>query len=172
MHEPLQHSLIDALKQGASLLSALDDDQYTESVDRAFSSCVGSHYRHSLEHFEPLLCRNDDGLIDYDARKRDPRIETARATALERTLDLLARAEDMRDAEMDRPVRVRCSVSTDTESPVVDSTLGREVMYAVIHAVHHYAIIRMLCAQLEVRLPDGFGMAPSTTRHRQALSSS
>lgn len=172
MNNQLPTSLMEILRQGEGLLRSLTDEQYIESVPQAFSSCVGSHYRHSLEHFEPLLTTRPGDLVDYDARKRDPHIETDRGVALDRTLHMLTLAEQLDPADMDRPLQVRCSVSADVESPVVDSTLGREIMYAVIHAVHHYAIIRMMCNLLDIEQPEGFGVAPSTTRHQRTLANS
>jgi hypothetical protein len=38
-------------------------------------------------------------------------------------------------------------------------------MYAVAHAVHHYALIGVMAGIMEVKLPVGFGVAPSTLKH-------
>ncbi len=160
--------LIQTLEQGEALLSALTDEQYCEPVPQAFSSGIGGHYRHSLEHFLPLLHEPDAELVDYDARERDTEIETIRTHALKVTQACLKQAREMNEDSMDRPVQVRCSVCADTESPVSGSTYGREVMYAIIHAVHHYALIKVMCNLLDVDQPPGFGMAPSTIRHQQA----
>jgi hypothetical protein len=47
----------------------------------------------------------------------------------------------------------------------VGSNLAREVMFCVGHAIHHYAILRILCAGVGVKLPHEFGVAPSTLKH-------
>jgi hypothetical protein len=39
-------------------------------------------------------------------------------------------------------------------------------MYAVAHAVHHYAIIRLMAGMMEVKLPADFGVAPSTLKYQ------
>jgi hypothetical protein len=158
--------MIETLRQGELLLEALSDEQYIESVPQAFSSCIGSHYRHSLEHFVPLLTSPGSSHIDYDARERNPKIETERAYALACTRAFREAAESLDASFLDQPVEVCCSVVADAESPIVPSTMGREVMYAVIHAVHHYAIIRMMCNLIDVEQPAGFGVAPSTLRFR------
>jgi hypothetical protein len=49
----------------------------------------------------------------------------------------------------------------------VRSNLAREVMFCVGHAIHHYAILRILCAGVGVKLPYEFGIAPSTLKHRE-----
>jgi hypothetical protein len=38
-------------------------------------------------------------------------------------------------------------------------------MYAVAHAIHHYALIAVMCGMLDVVLPAGFGVAPSTVKY-------
>lgn len=61
---------------------------------------------------------------------------------------------------------VRCRVAyVGDDSPVVPSTFAREIMYAVVHAVHHYALIGVMCRLLELPLRPGFGIAPSTVQH-------
>jgi len=47
----------------------------------------------------------------------------------------------------------------------VRSNLAREVMFCVGHAIHHYAILKILCAGIGVKLPYEFGVAPSTLKH-------
>ena len=53
----------------------------------------------------------------------------------------------------------------ETEAEAVKSNLAREVMFCVGHAIHHYAILRLLCAGVGVKLPYEFGIAPSTLKH-------
>jgi hypothetical protein len=38
-------------------------------------------------------------------------------------------------------------------------------MFCVGHAIHHYAILKLLCASVGVKLPYEFGTAPSTQKH-------
>lgn len=159
----------DILQQGETLLLHLSDPQYAENRDPAFSSSIGAHYRHCLEHFTPLLSLGEDSLVDYDARKRDTGIETDRNQALACTRTFLQQTEHLSSTDLDRDLKVRCSVAADADSPEVRSSLGRELMYAIIHAVHHYAMIRMLCSRQQISLPETFGVAPSTTRHLQGL---
>jgi hypothetical protein len=50
-------------------------------------------------------------------------------------------------------------------APSIRATVGRELMYAVAHAIHHYALIAFMCGMLEVPVPVGFGVAPSTLKY-------
>lgn len=167
----LHHALLSLLRQGEELLERLTDAQYRDPHPEAGAAGIGGHYRHTLDHFLPILNVPEDGVLDYDARERNTAIEQDRSVALDVTRDLLKQAESLNPQELDRSVEVRCSVSTDPESPVVPSSLPRELMYAEIHAVHHYAIIKILCKFKGVPTPEQFGVAPSTINHHAASSS-
>jgi hypothetical protein len=43
-------------------------------------------------------------------------------------------------------------------------------MYAVAHAVHHYALIGIMGGIMGLRMPPGFGVAPSTLKHQVETS--
>ena len=49
----------------------------------------------------------------------------------------------------------------------VSSTLGREIMFAVSHAIHHHALIAMLCGIRAIPVPEDFGVAPSTIAYQK-----
>ena len=54
------------------------------------------------------------------------------------------------------------------EAELVQSNVARELMFCVGHAIHHYAILKLLCAARAVGLPYEFGVAPSTLKHLAA----
>lgn len=166
-HRHIQSSLVEALRQGDCLLEALADDAYTARLPDAFDASIGGHYRHCLEHFEGLLGAEAGGCVDYDARPRDTILETNRSAALARTRELAEHFAHLDAAVLGQPVSARCKVSYIAQnSPEAPSTLSREAMYAVAHAIHHYALIGIMCRLLGVNLPEGFGIAPSTAHHR------
>ena len=49
------------------------------------------------------------------------------------------------------------------ESP---STVGREIMYSIAHAAHHYAVIGVMGGIMGLKMLPGFGVAPSTLKHQ------
>ncbi len=156
----------EVLRQGETLLRALGDDAYSTRVQSAFNASIGGHYRHCLDHFRSLLDALDADELNYDNRKRDPRIESERAYALAETKAILRGCDSIPPEWLRRTILVRSKVSYhDEESPAMPSTLGREIMYAVAHAIHHYALIGVMCGMLGVPLPDGFGVAPSTVKY-------
>ncbi|MEI7962841.1 MAG: hypothetical protein WCI42_03335 [Verrucomicrobiota bacterium] len=166
--ETLLPALRAVLAQGSSLIESLDDHVYTAKPTIAGGASIGAHYRHCLDHFGALLTGDASGGIDYDARKRDPRIENEREAALEMTHHLRDLASSFDSSILRSPVSVRCGVSyTENRSPVVHSSFEREVMFSISHAVHHYALIAMICRSLSATIPEGFGVAPSTVHYRR-----
>ena len=170
---PLHHAVVEVLRQGESMLLAISDEKYTRRLPAAFNSAVGGHYRHCLDHFQSLLQGLDSDEINYDHRARDKRVESDREFALAETHRILAACQSIPTPFLDCFVTVRSQVSYEaSEGAAIRSTVGREIMYAVAHCIHHYALIAIMCRLLDVPVPNGFGVAPSTikyqTRHAEA----
>lgn len=167
----MRHLMLQALEQvldqGEGLLRILNDESFKTPLSSARGATIGGHYRHCLDHFEKLFTGIDHFLIDYDARGRDQRLETDREFALGRTVELRLFTRTMDARLLKHSIQIRCAVSGDEgESPVVTSTIEREIMFCISHAIHHYALIGMMCMEIDVRLPVEFGVAPSTLHYR------
>jgi len=163
---PLHDAIVDVLRQGESLLNSLSDEDYTRKLAAVFSSTVGGHYRHCLDHFQSLLQGLDADEINYDHRERNPRIENDRKFALAETHRILRAFGSISPPFLDCPINVRSKVNYDLDAaPLIGSTIGRELMYAVAHAIHHYALIAVICGMLDAPVPAGFGVAPSTLKY-------
>jgi hypothetical protein len=66
---------------------------------------------------------------------------------------------------------VKADFSADQRDarPIVQSSIGRELLFAYDHAVHHLAIIRIgiKAACPDVLLPASVGVAPATVKYHQ-----
>jgi hypothetical protein len=119
-----------------------------------------------LDHFQSLLRGLDAYEINYDNRERNSRIENDRAFAVAETHRILRAFISIPTPFLKCPINVRSKINYDIDAaPLIGSTVGRELMYAVAHAIHHYALIAVMCGILEVPLPAGFGVAPSTLKY-------
>lgn len=168
MDSELLSSLEEVLAEGERLLQGLSDSQYAATVAEAEGASIGAHYRHSLEHFRLVFEALHQAEIDYDRRARDPALEQDRLLALSLTRDLRHAARFLHASQLERPIEARCQTSyhhAGTQSAV--SSFGREVMYAISHAMHHYALIAVICALRRISVPPNFGMAPSTLRYQR-----
>ena len=155
------------LEQARVLVAQLDDRQYGSM--RGHHSSAGAHLRHVIEHYQCFLAGLPVGRVDYDARHRDVTIESSTARALE-VLGQLAREFDQARGYPEHlaiDVQMRCAVDHPGDT-WAGSTVGRELQFLVSHAVHHFALIRMLLEQDGVTIEPDFGLAPSTIHARAA----
>jgi hypothetical protein len=169
--QELIQSVLETLTQGESLLVQLSDDEYTCKVPVAFNASIGGHYRHCLDHFRSLLDSAMDGDLNYDHRERGTLIENDRFAALNATRELRESYERLDPLFLMRPLAVTCKTSYATSgSQASPSTVGREIMYSVAHAVHHYALIGVMGGIMGLQMPPGFGVAPSTLKHQAEVA--
>jgi len=167
----LIESVVDALRQGEILLAKLTDENYSRKLSVAFNASIGGHYRHCLDHFRSLLNAVECGDLNYDHRERGTLVEIDRFAALEATQELRFGYEKLNLPHLSRPLAVTCKTSyTTSGSQSATSTVAREIMYAVAHAVHHYALIGVMGGLMEIPMPAGFGVAPSTLKYQQAVA--
>lgn len=150
----------------------------TSDKSASYGAQVGGHIRHIVEHYEALTtalalaawcagCK-----VDYDARARDPLLETDPSTALTRI------------AALQRALRSGCGVPARQALPVeihtrgglegeynfrTMSTLARELSFLNSHAVHHFAILQGYAKLRGESLGAGLGRAPSTIAHENKL---
>jgi len=155
------------LAQGEDLLRTLPVEAYTRRVPLVFNACIGGHYRHCLDHFTSLLWGLDADAVDYDHRERDVRIESQPEFALKLTQEIRSRMEQFPLSVLDTRIAARCEVSyAQGDSPMTNSTVGRELVYCIAHAIHPFALISVMARLMDARLPELFGVAPSTVRHQ------
>jgi len=163
----LIQSVIETLRQGEALILEIGDEAYTRKVEIAFNASIGGHYRHCLDHFRSLLDAAATGDLNYDHRERGTPVENDRFAALNATRELREGYEKLDSIFIPRLLMVTCKTSYSTSgSQVSPSTIGREIMYSVAHAVHHYALIGVMGGIMGLPMPAGFGVAPSTLRHQ------
>lgn len=156
------------LEQGLLLLGKLTPDDYVHVDQPHFSSSIGAHYRHILDHVEILIQGIQNGCVNYDARCREVAVETCLQTAKEKTSSLLSQWEVLGDSQMTDSIDVVCKVCYEEgDSPKVGSSVGREAMFASIHGVHHFALIKVMCQLRGLQMGSVFGVAPATVAYQQ-----
>lgn len=163
----LIQSVQEALQRGEALLAEISDAEYTRQVPVAFNATIGGHYRHCLDHFRTLLDAAMAGDLSYDQRERGTLVETDRFAALNATRELSAGYAKLDPVFLARSLAVTCKTSYSAKgSQASPSTIGREIMYSVAHAIHHYALIGVMGGIMGLKLPPDFGVAPSTLKHQ------
>ncbi len=148
------------------LLETIDDEAYRQPLEIFRGSTLGQHFRHISDFYACLIKGLKEGLIDYSTRERNLLIETDTQFASEVFSDISKVILDCNEA-LEIEVRAEFSDEFGIEQPIVKSSVGREMMYAYDHAVHHLAMIKMglRVAFPEVKIGDKVGVAPSTLKH-------
>jgi len=159
----------DVLNQGLTLLNNIDERSYRQKEEGPWGSSIGAHYRHVLDHFLCLIEGLWDGEINYDHRGRCLEIESSIQAARLATTELIDALAAIPDEVLNQTCTVIYSVGyEDYEAQAVGSVVARELMFSVGHAIHHYAIMKLLSSARSVVLPYEFGIAPSTLKYQEA----
>lgn len=151
------------LSQLEEVVEQLTNDSYCNTMEVFSGASIGQHIRHILEFYHCILVQKDSGEICYDARKRDMKLEESKEFAIQFIHDLKNRLALLGD---DRNILLISSLQETTlKTP---SSLSREMLYALEHAVHHMAIIKigLLVGCPELKIPKNFGVADSTIQYR------
>jgi len=170
MSKPLLNFAVkDVLEQGCTFLDRVSDEVYARRLEGPFASSLGAHYRHVLDHFLCLTEGIRTGRVNYDQRHRNPQLESSVSYARFVTERLIDEIGGVTPDVLQQQCTVTYSVDYgDGDAGAVRSNLAREVMFCVGHAIHHYALLKLLCAGEGVNLPYEFGVAPSTLKHLEA----
>ena len=156
------------LHQAKELVRRLDAPAFTHVHPPLYSSGIGSHLRHCLDHYSNLLDDYASGLVNYDARCRDEAVATRPESARDTILKLTRQLEEIPKEALDAPLSVIMDCGSQEDNPPAQSTLRRELQFLVSHTVHHYALIAMILQDQGLPTPTDFGVAPSTIKFRQA----
>lgn len=149
------------LKKLQELLSELDPQIYSQSVQSLSGASIGQHYRHTIELFQSMIRGYDSGVISYDKRDRNKLIETNLQIAGN------AMSEIINDLDkVDKTIVLESELSGNVY--YLNSNYYREVLYNLEHTIHHQALIRIgIEAMTDIVLSAEFGVAPSTIQYRE-----
>ncbi len=155
------HELLEQLK---SCLSQLKSQEYSTSLTIFSGSSIGQHTRHIIEFYQCLLKQANNGIINYDLRERDLRIETDLKevlkiiSSLQKQLPLLT---------LNNEIFLQGMLGGEINT--VQSSISRELLYVIEHSVHHMAILKIgiFNAFPQVKLSANFGVAESTIKYHK-----
>ena len=160
----LQKAINNVFLQLTASVGQLTDEQYVHQCQTLTGATIGKHVRHVIELFQSLQIGYEHGIVNYDSRKRDIRIENEKQLALSLLNEIRA---DLN--KKDKDLSLETSYDEDSGEVVfIKTNYNREIVYNLEHAIHHMALIRIGINEVSsVELPENFGVAPSTIRYRQ-----
>ncbi|KAI0322276.1 hypothetical protein OF83DRAFT_1038394, partial [Amylostereum chailletii] len=157
------------LEQALNLLdnSLSSDEQLVTPSKFLPGSTIGKHLRHARDHFAILLdCISSPPpyVMSYDERSRNTPMESSREAARNAIREtMLKLAKVIPAAAVNAPLTLNAVTPYDQ---TFKSTVGRELWFAELHAVHHWSQVRVIAGEMGIALEDSFGYAPSTLVHR------
>jgi uncharacterized damage-inducible protein DinB len=147
-------------------LSQLTEAQFCQSLPIYSGSTIGMHARHIVEFYQCLLEQyTDNQCVNYDKRSRDLLLQTNLEYFSESIESVISVLDTLSDEQLKHPLSI---VTNDTEQ-AMSSSLDRELHYNLEHTIHHAALIKIgiLYITPNRKLPDSFGVAPSTIKYRE-----
>lgn len=160
----LQQAVNNVFVQLSATLEQLSQEQYVQPCKTLFNATIGQHVRHIIELFQCLENGYDLGLVNYEQRKRDIRIETDKAFASSLLIEVhQALEKENKDLQLQA-----CYDEHAVDLLTLQTNFYREVAYNLEHTIHHMALIRVGITEVsDIELPGEFGVASSTIKYRQ-----
>lgn len=149
------------LEENIQLLRQLTNAELTTKNLKLSQATIGEHIRHSIELLDCLLSNYEIGIVNYDVRQREIKIQTDinyAITILENQVKNIEKPNKSLSL-------VHCSFS---ESELLPTNYYRELLYNLEHSIHHQALIKVaLFSFPHIKISDSFGVAPSTLAYRK-----
>jgi len=163
----LQQAISNVFVQLNDSIDQLSGEQYVQPVQTLSNATIGQHVRHIIELFICLENGYENGTVNYEKRKRDYTVETNKALAIQ-----LLHAIAAGLGKPNKTLMLEAGYDDLSEDVVtIETNYLREVVYNLEHTVHHMALIRVgIMALSEIALPEGYGVASSTIKYRQACA--
>lgn len=164
----MQSSIQNFTKLIQQLISHLDQisfDSYFKKLSVLENSSIGEHVRHIYNFPECLLNGLQIGVVNYDRRIRNPKLETDRDYAVK---CLLEQSECILKLRNHNNGSLKLEVGVSGDFPLIETSLARELHYITEHTIHHIAILRigMRFHFPELQIEDSFGFSYSTLEYK------
>jgi hypothetical protein len=154
-------SIKKTLNELSDLLTQLTSDDYTSPCFGLSNATIGEHTRHIIEMFQCLEKQYEAGIINYDDRNRDYRIQTDIAFAQQTIVDVVNQLDKQN-------IKLQLQQMVDGEELFLDTNYDRELLYNLEHCIHHQALIKVAVLQNDAIVIDAnFGVARSTIEYRK-----
>jgi len=129
---------------------------------------VGSHVRHSLNHYQSLISAVErNSVTNYDDRQRNTDIETDKVAAMTELDVIVAKVPTLHLEDL-VIMKFYGDASINFEPYSVHSNIGRELSFVTHHAVHHLAMIKLIMNNMSYTTSEQVGIAMSTLKNLQS----
>ncbi len=159
----LQQAVNNVFVQLTETLGKMTAEEYNRPCSMLVNNTIGQHVRHIIELFQCLENGYDNSTVNYEKRERNKKIETDKAFSLQ----LLQKVYKELD-KPDKELILEATYDEDSNETInIKTNYFREVAYNLEHTIHHMALIRVGITEIsQISLPESFGVASSTVKHR------
>lgn len=163
----IQKAIEQVFLQLNKVLEQIGSEEYRLPRSILSNATIGQHVRHIIELFLCLDAGYETGTVNYENRKRDYQIETDKMVAAGLLFTIAGRLE-----KPDKFLELEAGYDADSNDLIrIESNYYREMIYNLEHTVHHMALIRVGLQEIaSVKVPEGFGIAASTIKYREACA--
>lgn len=149
-----------SLNELVDLLVQIPDSEYAKPCILLSNATIGEHTRHIVEMFQCLVYNYDSGIVNYDKRPRNKRIQTNTDFAVGQIRVIQNSLEKANK-------KIQLQQIVDEEELCIESNYYRELLYNLEHCIHHQALIKVAILQYEaITIDKNFGVARSTIEYR------
>lgn len=149
-----------SLNELIELLNQLSNEEYSQKCQHLSNATIGEHTRHIIEMFQCLENHYESGLVNYDKRERNLKIQTDTDFAIEMIVSI-------KENLLKENKKIELQQIIDSDEIRIESNYFRELLYNLEHCIHHQALIKVAVLQCEnVNVNEDFGVARSTIEYR------
>lgn len=160
----------EVIEQSIGLLSTLSDNEYSNVCQPLFSASIGQHMRHIIDHFDNLFAGIGSQQVDYNIRSRNSETETSVQVAIAQLKHLQQWLQALTESDIQTQISVISEINVkQAQSVSVTSTVARELVFCASHAIHHYALIKLIRQIQGGSVDKHFGLAPATITYQESL---
>lgn len=162
----LKAATCEHIEEIIGLMKQIEENDFVASPPVFFGASISKHLRHIYEFYNCLLSAEESGIVDYDSRQRDLKLEEDKEYAIQKFLELASRIKEDRTHSDLQLVSLYHYGETTFHS---NTSFERELIFNVEHLVHHLAIIKqgIITNFQNIELSENFGVARSTLDYRQ-----
>jgi hypothetical protein len=150
------------------LVDSLTDEDYYKKSPSLSNATIGQHVRHVVEFYQCLSESCITGQLNYDNRQRNLFIEENRLFGISCIQKIKSDVEKLNLKKL-LVMESDYSYGEVIDTHFVETSVARELVYNIEHAVHHMALIKIAVCEVApyITLPPSFGVAVSTIKHQE-----
>jgi DNA replication protein DnaD len=164
----LKINSITILNQISSLVKQINDNDYSYQLDLLNGNTVAKHIRHILELYVQFHSGIKLNQINYDKRERNLLIEHNKTYTITFINQLISKIKLIDNSDS----AILLNTFVDNNEFLIKTSIERELVYNIEHAIHHMAIIQIACKHCfeYIKLDKNFGIAYATIQYQNTCA--